>query len=45
MEVINRILAIDAADAKTTPTELQTEYSSAMNKDQAASKYYEAAKF
>lgn len=48
MEVINRIQAIDAAiaaDAKTTQTELQSEYSSAMSKIQAASKYHQAAKF
>ena len=41
MEAINRIQAIDAAiaaDAKTTQTELQSEYSSAINKIQAASK-------
>jgi len=48
MEVINRIQAIDsaiAADAKTTQSELQVEYSSAMKKVQAASKYHQAAKF
>ena len=48
MAVINRIRAIDAAiaaDAKTTQTELQIEYSAAMNKVQAASKYHQAAKF
>jgi flagellar protein FliT len=48
MEVINKIQAIDAAiaaDAKTTQTELQSEYSSAINKIQAASKYHQAAKF
>ena len=40
MEVIKRIQAIDAAiatDAKTTQSELQIEYSSAMKKVQAAS--------
>ena len=48
MEVINRIQAIDsaiAADAKTTQSELQVEYSSAMKKIQATSKYHQAAKF
>jgi flagellar protein FliT len=48
MEVINRIQAIDAAiaaDAKTTQAELQLEYSSAMKKVQAASKYHQAARF
>ena len=48
MEAINRIQAIDAAiaaDAKTTQTELQSEYSSAIHKIQAASKYHQAAKF
>jgi flagellar protein FliT len=48
MEVINRIQAIDtaiAANATTTQTELQLEYSSAMTKVQAASKYHQAAKF
>jgi|SRR5471032_2710293 flagellar protein FliT len=48
MAVINRIQAIDvaiAADAKTTQSELQVEYSSAMKKVQAASKYHQAAKF
>jgi flagellar protein FliT len=48
MEVINQIQAIDAAiaaDAKTTQSELQIEYSSAMNKVQAASKYHQVAKF
>jgi flagellar protein FliT len=48
MEVINQIQAIDvaiAADAKTTQSELQIEYSSAMKKVQAASKYHQAAKF
>ena len=48
MDVINRIQAIDAAiavDAKTTQSELQIEYSSAMKKVQAASKYHQAAKF
>jgi hypothetical protein len=48
MEVINRIQAIDAAiavDAKTTQSELQIEYSSAMKKVQAAGKYHQAAKF
>jgi len=48
MEVINRIQAIDAsiaADAKTTQAELQIEYSSAMKKVQAASKYHQAARF
>jgi hypothetical protein len=48
MAVINRIQAINAAvatDAKTTQTELQIEYSTAMNKVQAASKYHQAARF
>lgn len=48
IEVINRIQAIDTAiatDAKTTQSELQIEYSSAMKKVQAASKYHQAAKF
>jgi flagellar protein FliT len=48
MDVIKRIQAIDAAiaaDAKTTQSELQIEYSSAMKKVQAASKYHQAAKF
>ena len=48
MAVINRIQAIDvaiAADAKTTQSELQVEYSSAMKKVQAAGKYHQAAKF
>jgi|SRR5471032_1915783 len=48
VEVINRIQAIDAtiaADAKTTQAELQIEYSSAMKKVQAASKYHQAARF
>ena len=48
MDVIRRIQAIDAAiadDAKTTQSELQTEYSAAMNKVRAASKYHQAAKF
>jgi hypothetical protein len=48
MEAINRIQAIDAAiaaDARTTQTELQSEYRSAINKIQAASKYHQAAKF
>ena len=48
MAVINRIQAIDvaiAADAKSTQSELQVEYSSAMKKVQAASKYHQAAKF
>jgi hypothetical protein len=48
MAVINRIQAIDAAiaaDAKTTQTELQIEYSAALNKVQAATKYHQAARF
>jgi flagellar protein FliT len=48
MEVINQIQAIDvaiAADAKTTQSELQIEFSSAMKKVQAASKYHQVAKF
>jgi flagellar protein FliT len=48
MEMINRIRGIDAAvaaDAKVTQTELQIEYSSAMNKAKAASKYHQVARF
>ena len=48
MHVINRIQAIDAAiaaDAKTTQTELQIEFGSAMNKVKAASKYHQMARF
>jgi flagellar protein FliT len=48
MAVINRIRAIDAAiaaDAKTTQTELQIEFGSAMNKIKATSKYHQVARF
>ncbi len=48
MAVINRIQAINtavAADAKTSQTELQIEYSAAMNKVRAATKYHQAARF
>ncbi|SAL15059.1 Flagellar protein FliT [Caballeronia udeis] len=48
MDAIRRIQEIDAAiaaNAKATQGELQVEYSSAMKKIQAASKYHQAAKF
>ena len=48
MEKINRIRAIDArtsGEASTARSELQTEYSAAMRRAQAASKYQAAARF